>query len=197
MPFFLDSKSGRYPHKKIHLEVDPKCKPKHSRVYSVPRAHEATFKKELEHLVKIGVPKPCSPTQWAAGTFIIPNKGGRVQWISNFWELNKAPKRRMYPLPIIQDVIQQQSGYKYFTKLDLLMFFYNLELDKESQDLCTIVTPFGKSKYYRMTMGLKIAPDEAQVVIEEVLAGLNVEVYINNIGIFSTHFDEHLELTRK
>eukprot|EP00957_Ditylum_brightwellii_P090232 6872066-Ditylum_brightwellii.AAC.1 len=57
------------------------------------------------------------------------------------------------------------------------MFFYNLELDEESQGLCTIVTPLA--------------------VIKEVLAGLNVEVYINNIGISSTDYDEHLELVRK
>eukprot|EP00957_Ditylum_brightwellii_P044337 3364256-Ditylum_brightwellii.AAC.1 len=103
----------------------------------------------------------------------------------------------MYPLPIIQDVIQQQSNYKYFTKLDLLIFFYNLELDEESQHICIIVTPFGKFQYCRMAMGLKIALDEAQAVVEKVLAGLDIEVYINNIGIFSTHYDEHLDLVRK
>eukprot|EP00957_Ditylum_brightwellii_P191183 14557553-Ditylum_brightwellii.AAC.1 len=48
-----------------------------------------------------------------------------------------------------------------------------------------------------MEMGLKIAPDEAQVIIEEVLSGLNVEVYIDDIGIFSTNYDEHLDLVRK
>eukprot|EP00957_Ditylum_brightwellii_P121057 9233860-Ditylum_brightwellii.AAC.1 len=81
----------------------------------------------------------------------------------------------MYPLPIIQDVIQRRSGYKYFTKLDLSMFFYNLELNEESQELCTIVSPFGKFQYCRMAMGLEIVPDEAQAIIEEVLLGLDVE----------------------
>eukprot|EP00957_Ditylum_brightwellii_P010953 829767-Ditylum_brightwellii.AAC.1 len=77
------------------------------------------------------------------------------------------------------------------------MFFYNLELDEESQDLCTIVTPFGKFQYCRMAMGFKIAPDEAQAVVEEVLTGLDVEVYIDDIGIFSTNNEEHMELIRK
>eukprot|EP00957_Ditylum_brightwellii_P025244 1911040-Ditylum_brightwellii.AAC.1 len=41
------------------------------------QANEASFKRELQHLVEIGVLKPCGPTQWATGTFIIPKKDGR------------------------------------------------------------------------------------------------------------------------
>eukprot|EP00957_Ditylum_brightwellii_P054766 4150001-Ditylum_brightwellii.AAC.1 len=48
-----------------------------------------------------------------------------------------------------------------------------------------------------MAMGLKIAPNEAQAIIEEVLLGLDVEVYIDDISIFSTNYDEHLELVMK
>eukprot|EP00957_Ditylum_brightwellii_P061159 4640753-Ditylum_brightwellii.AAC.1 len=48
-----------------------------------------------------------------------------------------------------------------------------------------------------MAMGLKIAPDEARAIIEEVLLGLDVEVYIDDIGFFPINYDEHLELMRE
>jgi hypothetical protein len=62
-------------------------------------------------------------------------------------------------LPIITDILYKCSGYKFFKKLYVSMQYHMLELDEESQDLCIIITPFGKYKYLRLQMGLKCSPD--------------------------------------
>mmetsp|Transcript_27581 Transcript_27581/g.40549 ORF Transcript_27581/g.40549 Transcript_27581/m.40549 type:complete len:847 (+) Transcript_27581:174-2714(+) len=109
-------------------------------------------------------------------------------------ELNKALKRKVYPLPNIQEILTKRSGYTYFTKLDLTMMYYAMELDDESKELCTIVTPYGKFAYQRLAMGLKCSPDEAQAVITEVLAGLDIDVYIDDIGLWTNgSFEDHLK----
>ncbi|KAL7476059.1 hypothetical protein ACHAW6_001943, partial [Cyclotella cf. meneghiniana] len=98
-------------------------------------------------------------SEWASLFFIVPKKDGRVCWISNLCQMKKVIRHKQCPLPIITDILQKSSGYKFFTRLVISMHYYTFELDEYSQDLCTIMTPFRKYKYLRLLMGLKCSPD--------------------------------------
>ena len=86
------------------------------------------------------------------------------------------------------------AGYSFFSKLDVSMQYYTFELDSESQKLCVISTPFGLYKYKRLPMGIKQSSDIAQEVMENLLRDIDdVEIYIDDIGCFSSTFSSHIQ----
>ncbi|KAL7450185.1 hypothetical protein ACHAWC_004846 [Mediolabrus comicus] len=74
----FDGTLGVYPHKEVHIDVDPDAKPVHARAYPVPKIHEAAFKKELFHLVKLGMQKPTNLGELR--TFL-----GAVNYYKDMW----------------------------------------------------------------------------------------------------------------
>jgi hypothetical protein len=54
---------------------------------------------------------------------------------------------------------------------------------------------FDKYKYLRLPMGLKCSSGIAQAVMENVLSDIkNVDVYMNDVGAFSSDWDNHVNL---
>ena len=133
-PTLFNGKLKKYEGETIHLDVDPSVTPSRSRAYSVPHTLLKTFKKELDHLVSQGVLEKGGRADWVSGTFLIAKKDGRVRWVSDFRALNKALKRKYYPLPVISEVLRRRKGYKFLSKLDISMQYYTFVLDDASAD---------------------------------------------------------------
>ena len=195
----FDGELREYPDRTLHLHLKPDAQPVHHRHFSVPRNIHDTFTKELWRFVDIGILERVGSTEWAAPHFAIPKKDGRIRMISDFRSLNAQLYRRVYPFPRIEDMLRKRKGYTYFTKLDISMCFYTFRLDEESSNLCVITTPFGKFRYRRLPMGVKQSPDFCQEIMEDVLKDFSdhVEVYIDDIGIFSNSWAEHVDILSK
>ena len=75
------------------------------------------------------------------------------------------------------------------------MQYYTFESNEESKDRCTIVTPLGKFKYSRLSMGLKCSPDFALEIMENIFRDVSeAKVYIDDIGVFSDSWEQHMTI---
>jgi Reverse transcriptase (RNA-dependent DNA polymerase) len=122
-----------------------------------------------------------------------------VCWVSNFCGRNKAIQQKVYPIPIISNMLCHRGGYKYLTKIDLSMQYYCFELDDTSKELCTITTPIGLYHYWHLPMGVNQSPNIAQEIMERVLSSImeEIECYIDDIEAFSDDWESHKTLLNK
>lgn len=74
------------------------------------------------------------------------------------------------------------------------MGYYHIKLDADAQKLCTIVFPWGKYKYKRLPMGIKIAPDVFQNVMSKLVQDMEyVKTYLDDLLILTnSSFKDHL-----
>jgi Reverse transcriptase (RNA-dependent DNA polymerase) len=102
----------------------------------------------------------------------ISKKNGTIRVVSDFRKLNSLLKPHPFPIPNIGDIIRSMEGFTFATSLDLNVGYYHIKLDPDAQRLCTIIFPWGKYKYKRLPMGIKIAPD----VFQNVMTKLNQDM---------------------
>ena len=73
--------------------------------------------------------------------------------------LNRAMKREVYPLPVIDEVLPELDNAKVFTKVDLQSCYWHYTLDEDSSNMTTFVTPFGRYKWMRLPSGLNVSSE--------------------------------------
>jgi len=193
--FLFDGTLGTWRTAPVDLELKPGAKPYHAKPYPVPRVHEKVFRDEVERLCKIGVLRKVNDSKWGAPTFIQPKKNKTVRFLSDFRELNKLIKRKPFPIPKIQDMLQKLEGFTYATSLDLNMGYYHIRLTPEASRLCTIVLPWGKYSYNSLPMGVCNSPDIFQEKISELFQGFEyVRAYIDDVLLVSSSdWNDHLQ----
>lgn len=97
-------------------------------VASRPRRLSPSEKQEVEELMKQwldeGIIRPSS-SEYASSIVLVKKKDGSTRVCVDYRELNKKIERPRFPLPFIEDQLDQLQGAKIFTTLDLKNGFFS------------------------------------------------------------------------
>ena len=195
----FDGTLGDWKTEPVDLELkDPDCTPYHAKAYPVPHSQEKKLRDEVQRLCDYQVLRKVNRSEWASPMFTIKKPDDTLRSLADLRELNKRIKRKPFPLPKINDMLQKLEGFQFATSLDLNMGYYHIQLTPNASRLCTVVLPWGKYEYLRLPMGLCNSPDIFQEKMSDLMAGLEfARAYIDDLlvvsqGDFDTHLD-HLE----
>ncbi len=90
------------------------------------------------------------------------------------------------------------KGSHYFSKLDLIKGYHNIELHPDSQPLTATLMPLGLQQYRWLPLGLTDVGAVCQKLVHEMLADLDgVVTYIDNIFIFAETVEQHDSILRQ
>ena len=156
--------------------------------------HKKLLLREVACLVKLDILERQDDSEWASPSFIILKANHTVRTVSDFKEVNKRLVCKPLPLPKIMVMLQEIEGFSYATSLDLNMGYYTIRLDPDASKICTIIFPWGKYSYKRLSMGIAGSPDIFQSKMSELMAALEwVRTYLDDVlSITKGTFEDHL-----
>ena len=110
-----------------------------------PFSLKETLRGELDQLVKKGMLVPVDvPTDWISSMIVATRRNGKIRLCIDPKPLNKALKRNRYPVPLLDDLLTQQTNVKVFSVINAKIGFWNVQLDDESSMLTTFGAPWGR-----------------------------------------------------
>ena len=126
---------------------------------------------------------------------------GSLQFCINYKALNTIIKKNCYPLPLINETLNQINKTKWFTKLNVSTTFYKLQITEEQKWLTAFRTHYGLFKWLITPFGMTNAFNTFQQYINWILHQyLNnfCSVYLNNVLIFTngTQSEHHKHVNK-
>ena len=148
-------------------------------------------------------------SKWASPIVVVPKKSApgeppKEKIIIDFRKINALQQEVLtdrktrdqiskHLLPKIDEMYTKLKGAKVFSTIDLRSGYYHIALGKDSRPKTAFVMPFGKYEFLVVPFGLAQAPAYFQLLMNQILEGLNFAMtYLDGIIIFSNSEEEHL-----
>lgn len=129
---------------------------------------------------------------------MVKKKSGEFRLCFDGRKLNSMTKPDAYPLPFVQDVLDNLRDARYISSIDLRKAFWQIPLDEESASRTAFAVPrSGLFEFTGLHFGLRNASQTLQRLMNNIFGPEpNVLVYLDDIVITSKTFSQHMSLLR-
>ncbi|KAL5509240.1 hypothetical protein EMCRGX_G004577 [Ephydatia muelleri] len=120
----------------------------------------------IQDMLKKDVIQPSS-SPWASPVVIVQKKDGSYRFCVDYRKINTITRKDAYPLPRIDDTIEALSGSQWFSTLDLLWGYWQVEMSEEDRAKTAFSTHEVLDRIKRA--GLRLKPSKCHLFQKEIL----------------------------
>lgn len=112
----------------------------------------------------------------------------------DYRKLNSVTKGDSFPIPNLIDTLFSLQRMKFFSTIDLIKGYYQIEKEEESIEKSGFSTPLSNWEYLCMPFGVKNSPATFQRAMHLTLCHIPwyEVIYLDDVLIISDTFEKHL-----
>ncbi|GJP63372.1 hypothetical protein CLOP_g20449 [Closterium sp. NIES-67] len=178
---------------------EPGSKPTFRAPFRLSPTEPADMKKRIEYLLAKELIRP-STFPYGAPLLFTPKSDGSLRMCIGYRALDWQTIKNKYPIPRIDDLLDQLQGATVLSNLDLRSRYWQIRMADNSIHKTTFRNRYGSYDYMVMPFGLSSVPTTFQVETNHIIRPLLEKcmvVYLDNILIYSRDMKQRIEHLRR